>query len=95
MMQFIRQLREQEGRVFMEITSIITGIFIFTCLINLPFGYLRGKSRRYSFKWFLYIHLPIPFVFLARMLWSIEYKYIPLFVVAAVVGQITGSKVKL
>jgi hypothetical protein len=76
-------------------TSIIIGIFVFTCLLNLPFGYLRGRSKRYSFKWFLYIHLPIPFVVLARILSNVEYKYIPIFVIAAVIGQIVGSRVEL
>jgi len=69
------------------------GVFLFTCLLNLPCGYLRERSRRYSFKWFLYIHLPIPIVFLLRLLSNIEFKYIPLFIVAAVIGQIAGSKI--
>jgi hypothetical protein len=71
---------------------LIIGLFIFTCLINLPFGYLRGRSKKYSFKWFLYIHLPIPFVFLARVLSHIDFKYIPIFVLAAIIGQIAGSR---
>jgi hypothetical protein len=75
--------------------EVIIGLFLFTCLINLPFGYLRGKSRRYSFRWFLYIHLPIPFVFLARVLSHIDFKYIPIFVVAAVIGQVAGSRIEV
>jgi len=73
-------------------TGLIIGLSIFTCAINLPFGYLRGRSRKYSIKWFLYIHLPIPFIFLARVLSHIEFKYVPIFVLAAVIGQVAGSR---
>ncbi len=73
---------------------LIAGIFLFTLLLNIPFGYLRGKTKRFSFKWFLYIHLPIPFVLLARILSNIDMIYIPLFVLAAVIGQIWGGKLE-
>ena len=71
------------------------GIFFFTILINLPFGYLRKKTRKYSFKWFLCIHLPIPFIFLARVSSGLSFRYIPLFVFAAVAGQIVGGRLEL
>lgn len=71
------------------------GIFIFTLLLNLPFGYLRGRSRKYSIKWILYIHLPVPFVFLARVMSHLELKYIPLFLIAAVMGQFFGGRVRI
>lgn len=82
----------------MEFSSKLTAaavIFMFTLLINLPFGYMRGRSRKYSVKWILYIHLPVPFVFLARVLSHLELKYIPLFLIAAVLGQFLGGKVKI
>jgi hypothetical protein len=69
-------------------------LFIFTLLINLPFGHARVKVRKYSFRWFLYIHIPIPFIFLARTLSQIEMKYIPVFVAAALIGQILGGKLE-
>lgn len=37
---------------------VLVALLVF--LINIPFGVLRGKQKRFSFKWFLYIHLPIP-----------------------------------
>jgi hypothetical protein len=70
-------------------------LFIFTFLLNLPFGYARAKSTRYSLRWFLYIHVPIPFIFLMRTLTNIEMRYIPLFAVAAVIGQLLGGKLEL
>jgi len=81
----------------MDFTSIIVRVgmlFAATLLVNLPFGYLRKKTTRFSFKWFLCIHLPIPFIFLARVLSHLDFRYIPFFVVAAVLGQIWGGKVE-
>ena len=37
---------------------IAAGIALLTLLINLPFGYMRKKTRKFSLKWFLCIHLP-------------------------------------
>jgi hypothetical protein len=74
---------------------IILSLFAFTILLNLPFGYARTKTKRYSLRWFLCIHIPIPFIFIARTFSHIEMKYIPVFVLAAVTGQILGGKLEL
>ncbi len=74
--------------------SIVAGIVMGTLLINLPFGYFRRKTRKYSFKWFLCIHLPIPLIFLARVSANLNYRYIPIFVLAAITGQILGGKIE-
>jgi type III secretory pathway component EscU len=70
-------------------------LFIITLLLNLPFGYARARTKKYSFRWFLYIHAPIPFIFIIRTISHIQMKYIPIFVVAAVIGQILGGKLEL
>ncbi|NOZ83806.1 MAG: hypothetical protein GXP60_03215 [Epsilonproteobacteria bacterium] len=64
---------------------------LFAFAIDVPFGYLRAPHRKFSFKWFLYIHLPIPFIALQRIFFHISYYYIPLFLVMAVLGQIAGK----
>jgi hypothetical protein len=81
----------------MEFTNkvyAIAAIFAFTLLLNLPFGYARARARKYSLRWFLYIHAPIPFIFIARTLSHIQIIYIPIFVIAAVMGQILGGKLE-
>ncbi len=75
-------------------SALITGLFSLTFMLNMPFGYLRGKTKRFSLKWFLYIHLPIPFVLLARILSNIDMTYIPLFVLASVIGQVWGGRLE-
>lgn len=74
---------------------IVIFIFFLTFLINLPFGYARSKSKRYSLRWFLYIHIPIPFIVFVRIISHIEYKFIPLFIIASIIGQIIGSKIEI
>ena len=75
-------------------SAIVIGLFSLTFMLNMPFGYLRGKTKRFSLKWFLYIHLPIPFVLLARILSNTDMTYIPLLVLAAVIGQVWGGRLE-
>ncbi len=60
-------------------------------VINLPFGYFREGSRKFSVKWFLYIHLPIPFIIFLRLESGFSYKIIPILILAAVMGQLLGG----
>jgi len=75
-------------------TFTILLLCAFTVLVNLPFGHARAKTKRYSLRWFLCIHIPIPLIFIARTLSHIEFKYIPLLVLAAITGQILGGKLE-
>ncbi len=80
----------------MHLSSIIVHVailFALTVLINLPFGYLRKRTKKFSFKWFLCIHVPIPFIFLARVLSHLDFRYVPFFVAAAVIGQLWGARI--
>ena len=70
----------------------LVGLLIFTVLLNLPFGFLRERSRKYSVPWFLYIHLPIPFIIFLRLSFGIGWKAIPLVVLAALTGQLLGGR---
>ena len=79
---------------FTSTVFIVIEISFFTFVLNLFFGYFRGKQKKFSFKWFLYIHLPIPFVVLARVFSHLDYRYIPIFLFAAVVGQIFGARLE-
>jgi len=73
---------------------IILVLFAFTLLINLPFGYARAKTKRYSLRWFLYIHVPIPLILIARTISHIDIKYIPIFALAAITGQLLGGNLE-
>lgn len=60
--------------------------------LNLPFGAYRATVRRLSPKWFLAIHLPIPFIFILRVSAGYGYSFIPWLVVGAVAGQLAGAR---
>ena len=63
-------------------------------IMNLPLGYLRAVTRKFSFKWFLYIHLSIPFIILIRLGLKISYWFIPFSIGSAVAGQIIGARLR-
>lgn len=75
--------------------ALVVGIFSLTFMLNLPFGFMRRGARRFSLRWFLCIHLPIPIIFLGRMLSNLDMRYVPFFVFAAVLGQVWGGKLEL
>ena len=74
--------------------AILAGLMIFTTLLNLPFGYLRTKTKKFSIPWFLYIHLPIPFIIAMRLTFGFTWKAIPLLVAAALAGQLAGGRMR-
>lgn len=71
---------------------LLLGITLAAFVLNLPFGYLRAGAKKLSVKWFLYIHLPIPFIFVLRNLAGFSVRYIPIIAVGAILGQLIGGK---
>lgn len=65
---------------------------IITFIINLPFGYLRGSFRKFSFLWFLMIHLPVPVVILVRKFHHLHlsWKLAPFLIGSFFLGQWFG-----
>lgn len=70
-------------------------ITLLAFLLNIPFGYLRSHTKKYSLKWFLYIHVPVPLVILTRLLMHADYNYIPFFVLSSIAGQFLGGRIEL
>jgi hypothetical protein len=59
---------------------------------NAPFGMWRAAQRRFSAKWLLAIHLPIPLIFVLRVSAGYSYTFIPWLFLGAVAGQIIGGR---
>ena len=80
----------------MHIDNILplAALLIFSFGANLPLGYLRETSRRFSLHWFVLIHLSIPFIIALRSLFGFGWQVIPLTLVCAVAGQIIGSRIR-
>jgi hypothetical protein len=74
--------------------ALVTGLFSLSFMLNVPFGFMRGKFRKLSFMWFLCIHATIPIIYLGRMFLDLDYRYIPVFIAAAVLGQVWGGRLE-
>jgi len=72
--------------------TLVLMMTVAALILNLPFGYLRGGTKKLSFKWFLYIHLPIPAIYFLRTAAGLGYRYIPFILAGAVLGQLIGSR---
>ena len=69
-------------------------VCIITFLLNIPFGYYRGRTRKFSVRWFLSIHIPVPFLIYTRHLFQIERTWLtnPILLVFFFLGQFLGQK---
>jgi hypothetical protein len=74
----------------MSIVELMLAVF----LINLPFGYWRYSAARFSKKWIMAVHIPVPFIFLLRVLSGFGWTVIPLLVLSDVAGQFAGGKLR-
>lgn len=83
-------MKMDKDRKMMTIIELMFLVFV----INLPFGYLRSKSTKFSKQWIMAIHIPVPFVFILRILSGLNWTVIPLLVLSDVAGQIAGGKIR-
>jgi len=65
-----------------------------TFVLNIPFGWLREGVRKFSKMWFLYVHLPIPFIAALRIGLGVAWKFVPILIAIAVVGQSFGATMR-
>lgn len=72
----------------------VVGLVIF--LLNVPFGYWRANTRRFSLRWALSIHIPVPFVVLLRLWAGIGWRlaYVFPMIVCFFAGQYAGGWVR-
>ncbi len=72
------------------ITVACLVLVVFT--LNLPMGYLRQNHRKFSFGWFFYVHITIPFIIYLRIKLGVSWHMIPLTLAGAVAGQVVGGR---
>jgi hypothetical protein len=65
-------------------------------LLNLPFGYWRAGTRKFSWQWILSIHLPVPIVVALRIMSGLGWQPIsfPVLIGAFFLGQFVGGKMR-
>ena len=67
-------------------------VFGLILLINIPFGYWRANSRRFSWQWILGVHVPVPIAIGLRvLLFGWMWLLVPVFVAAYSLGQLIGG----
>lgn len=72
--------------------TIVASIGAAALLVNIPLGYLREGTRKYSGLWFLLVHLSIPLIAFLRIHSRVTSMAIPVFAGCAVAGQIFGGR---
>jgi hypothetical protein len=73
---------------------VILSIALVSYAVNLPLGYLRKGAKKFSLAWFTFIHLSIPLIVYLRIKNKVHPGTIPLFIAAAVIGQLCGGKLR-
>jgi hypothetical protein len=72
-----------------RIAAVLAAVFV----VTLPFGFYRAYTRKFSLRWFLAIHLPIPLIFLARYESHLSYAFIPFTSLTFAAAQMLGARV--
>ena len=78
----------------MSAALIVGGLVLTALLINIPLGYIRQGVEKFSFAWYFYIHVSIPFIIYLRIKSGYSWKIIPLTVAGAVAGQLIGGRIR-
>ncbi len=68
--------------IFVSVISFVT---------NIPLGYYRKNTRKFSFMWFFLIHASIPLIIYLRIALDAENWIIPVNIFLAVVAQLWGQ----
>ena len=72
-------------------TLLCIAVIVF--LVNLPFGYWRNRTKKFSLQWVLAIHIPVPFVIVLRYAGGLGWHFItfPVLIGAFFLGQYLGG----
>ena len=71
---------------------VAMGVYV----LNVPFGYWREGTRKFSLLWFVFIHAPIPGVIALRIVSELGFSLhsYPILLAAYFLGQFTGSRIR-
>ena len=66
-------------------------------VLNLPFGFWRAGTRKFSFAWFVAVHAPVPLVVGMRLLTGTRFslRSVLLFAPAYLAGQFLGGRLRV
>lgn len=78
----------------MHLSFMFFGLIVAAILVNIPLGYFRQGVAKFSFAWYFYIHISIPFIIYLRIKSGYSWKFIPLTIAGAIIGQIVGGRLR-
>ena len=69
-------------------------VSIMVVLLNIPFGYWRENVKKFSWQWFLSVHISVPVIIFLRICLGLgwELTTYPILVGAYFTGQFIGGK---
>jgi hypothetical protein len=62
--------------------------------VNIPLGYLRQGTEKFTFAWYFYIHISIPLIIYLRIKAGFSWHFIPLTLASAALGQVLGGRLR-
>lgn len=78
----------------MSATALLIVVIVIACIVNIPLGYLREGTPKFSFAWYFYIHVSIPLLIYLRIKCGFSWNVVPLTIAGAIAGQLIGGKVR-
>ena len=77
----------------MNLLSVAIIVFI----LNVPFGYWRTNTRKFSRQWLLSVHIPVPIVIALRIFAGLGWHFItfPILIGVFLFGQFLGGRLHL
>lgn len=78
----------------MNMLLFLAGLLLTAVIINIPLGFFRQAVEKFSFAWYFYVHISIPLILYLRTKAGFSWRFIPLTIIAAVVGQIIGGRLR-
>lgn len=78
----------------MNMPVLLIGLIALAIIVNIPLGYLRQAVQKFSFAWYFYVHISIPLIIYLRIKSGYSWKFIPLTLGGALIGQIIGGRMR-
>jgi F0F1-type ATP synthase membrane subunit a len=89
-----RTIGKSEG-VGLTLTISLWEVALAVLFLNIPFGFWRDGTKRFTLPWFLAVHLPVPVVVGLRILSKLGWRLttLPVLVGSFFLGQLLGGKI--
>src|SRR6266568_3147981 len=85
--------RQTNKMLAMHTLIILIGLILIAVIVNIPLGYLRQGYEKFTFGWYFYVHISIPLIIYLRIKSGYSWKFIPLTLGGAIIGQVVGGRI--